>query len=1116
MRKRTLLVSVPSFLAAAAGLAGLLMGMAWLMRPDMSARPPAYSAEELRAAEKARDTRIDPNRPMVLYREVDYGEGDSAAWWPKGQSPVLDELVADGTLPPVAERVGPEPCVVEGVEGVGKYGGTWVRIGNADSDVFGVLGSRLSASLLVRWSPQGYPLVPHVARSYEVSDDYTTYTFTLRKGMRWSDGHPFTTADVMFWWQHEANDELLSGSVPNIMKVAGEPGTIEKLDEYRFRVKFPRPHGLFLPKLATAEGRSFAASPAHYLRQFHPTIGDRKLIEETQRARRLASPLAVYRTIKGVSNPEHPRLWPWVHRTHKPNPPYSFVRNPYYWMVDTQGSQLPYVDRLHFEVKSGDMISVSASGGQLTMQARHLRYDQYTLLMGERRRGGYDVRHWYAGDRGVFVVSPNLNLKVDPSDPATAQKARLLADSRFRKALSLAIHRRDIIDAEFNGQTEPAQVAPGPASYYYEPSLYRAYTAYEPARANRMLDELDLDKRDYEGFRTFPDGTRMSFYLNLSLSGLTPAGPAQFIADDWRDVGIRAILRVRARSLFYTEKAALRHDFNVWSGNGEYLPILEPRYFLPVRGESNFAIGYANWYSRGGLYDDPRARLPGAIEPPADHPLRRAMEVYERTGSTGDRAKQREIFREALKIAGENLWAINVCTSPPVVVVVKDGFRNVPATAVASWDFQTPANAGIETYYWDRDTDTPGTKQQIRQEIRKVTPPPDAPAAVAAAGKSPDWLGRIIRWAVVGIALALVGMAAVKHPYIGRRLLIMVPTLLIISGIVFTIIQLPPGDYVTSRIMQLQESGDTAQLKEIEDLKGLFFLEDPVHVRYARWMGLHWFGTLRLAEEFPFVEADAKHEGLLQGNLGRSMENSRPVNQIVGDRIVLTVLISLGTILFTWAVAIPTGMLSAVRQYSVWDYVLTFVGFIGMCVPSFLLALILMYLGKRFFGWELSALFSAQYATQAEWDWGKFLDLLKHVWVPVLVLGVGGTAGMIRVMRGNLLDELRKPYVTTARAKGVRPMKLLLKYPVRMALNPFVSGIGHLFPQLVSGGAIVAMVLSLPTVGPLMLAALMNEDMYLAGSMLMVLSLLGVLGTLVSDLLLLWLDPRIRYEGGGR
>jgi ABC-type dipeptide/oligopeptide/nickel transport system permease component len=268
---------------------------------------------------------------------------------------------------------------------------------------------------------------------------------------------------------------------------------------------------------------------------------------------------------------------------------------------------------------------------------------------------------------------------------------------------------------------------------------------------------------------------------------------------------------------------------------------------------------------------------------------------------------------------------------------------------------------------------------------------------------------------------------------------------------------------------------------------------------------LYWFAT--------FKEAD---KGLLEGNLGRSMELERPVSVVVGDRIGLTVIVSLATILLTWAIAIPIGIFSAVRQYSIGDYVLTFFGFLGMSVPGFLLALVLMYFSHRYFGLSPSGLFSPEFAATPGWSWPKFLDLLKHLWLPVVVLGLGGTAGMIRVMRANLLDELRKPYVTTARAKGVSELRLLLKYPVRLALNPFISGVGSLFPALISGGAIVAIVLSLPMIGPVMLTALLSEDVYLAGSMLMVMTVLGVVGTLVSDLLLLWLDPRIRLEGGSR
>jgi ABC-type dipeptide/oligopeptide/nickel transport system permease component len=305
--------------------------------------------------------------------------------------------------------------------------------------------------------------------------------------------------------------------------------------------------------------------------------------------------------------------------------------------------------------------------------------------------------------------------------------------------------------------------------------------------------------------------------------------------------------------------------------------------------------------------------------------------------------------------------------------------------------------------------------------------------------------------------------------------------------------------------MELRAAGDANAETETARLSEMFHLGEPVWQRYVRWLGLPWFVT--------FAPQD---RGLLQGDMGRSMETLRPVNEMVGDRIVLTFWVSLGTILFTWAVALPIGIYSAVRQYSPGDYIVSFLGFFGMCLPNFLLAILLMYFSAEYLGLNVTGLFSPEYAAQPGWTWGKVLDLLKHIWVPVVVIALGGTAGMIRVMRGNLLDELGKPYVTTARAKGVPPFRLLMKYPVRLALNPFVSGIGGLFPQLVSGGAIVAIVLSLPMVGPLLLQGLLSEDIYLAASMLMVLSLLGILGTLASDLLLLWIDPRIRFEGEGK
>ena len=319
----------------------------------------------------------------------------------------------------------------------------------------------------------------------------------------------------------------------------------------------------------------------------------------------------------------------------------------------------------------------------------------------------------------------------------------------------------------------------------------------------------------------------------------------------------------------------------------------------------------------------------------------------------------------------------------------------------------------------------------------------------------------------------------------------MIPTLVIISIISFAIIQLPPGDYLTSYIAALAESGETVDEEQIEALRMRYALDQPVYVQYFRWIA-----------------------GMLQGDMGMSFEWNRPVTDLIGERILLTTIISIVTLLVTWGIAVPIGIYSAVKQYSIGDYAVTFIGFIGLATPNFLLALVCMYIGYAVFDVSAGGLFSAAYQN-APWSLAKLWDLFSHIWIPVLVIGTSGTAGMIRVMRGNLLDELRKQYVLTARAKGVHRVKLILKYPVRIALNPMISTIGWVLPSIVSGATITAVVLGLPTTGPLLLRALMNQDMYLAGSMVMMLSLLTVIGTLISDLLLLWLDPRIRYEEQG-
>jgi len=350
-----------------------------------------------------------------------------------------------------------------------------------------------------------------------------------------------------------------------------------------------------------------------------------------------------------------------------------------------------------------------------------------------------------------------------------------------------------------------------------------------------------------------------------------------------------------------------------------------------------------------------------------------------------------------------------------------------------------------------------------------------------------------------------------------KRLLWMIPTLFSISFISFGLIQLPPGDYLSSYITALAETGEPVAEEQVAALRLRYDLDSPFIIQYLKWLNnLLPFGFSRqeTGSYLRMANGDFNWPSFKWPDLGMSFEWNRQVTELIGERLLLTILISVATLLFTWALAIPIGIYSAVRQYSWGDYAFSVLGFIGLAIPNFLLALVFMYIGYSFFGVSAGGLFSPAYQ-DAPWSVARFADLLAHLWIPVIVIGTAGTAGLIRVMRGNLLDELPRQYVMTARAKGLAPWKLLLKYPVRIALNPLISTIGWVLPGIISGSVITAVVLGLPTTGPLLLRALQNQDMYLAGSMVMILSLLTVIGTLISDILLLWLDPRIRYEEKG-
>ena len=324
--------------------------------------------------------------------------------------------------------------------------------------------------------------------------------------------------------------------------------------------------------------------------------------------------------------------------------------------------------------------------------------------------------------------------------------------------------------------------------------------------------------------------------------------------------------------------------------------------------------------------------------------------------------------------------------------------------------------------------------------------------------------------------------------YLSQRLVNMVITLVLISITSFIVIQLPPGDFLTSYVAQLKQRGEVIDDAAIQALQKRYGLDKPMIVQYLKWI-----------------------TGILHGDFGYSFQWNRPVGALLWERLGMTVTVALFTLLFTWAVSFPIGIYSATHQYSLGDYTFTMIGFIGLATPSFLIALVFMWIAFSVFNQTVGGLFSADFI-QAKWSLAKALDLLRHLWLPAIVIGLSGTAGLIRTIRANLLDEVAKPYVETARAKGVSERRLLFKYPVRIALIPYISVVGWSLPGLFSGEIIVAVVLSLPTTGPLLLESLQSQDMYLAGSFILMLSVLTVIGTLISDLLLAWVDPRIRFQ----
>ena len=610
---------------------------------------------------------------------------NQVAEWPiaKGrafqQAPMLDALVQTGTLPPVAQRLPENPLVIVPAHQNGPYGGTWTRYGTSPSDI-GIFSHRLAYDGLLRWGPMGREIRPNLATHWDIADEGRSYTFHLRRGVRWSDGHPFTADDIIFWYEDVLQNKDLTPVISVEYNKGGQLVQIEKIDDYTVRFRYAEPYGLFLKMMASNLSYRLVSYPAHYLKQFHPHYVPEEELLAKARASGKDFWYQYFTDRYDYRNPTCPRIWPWIVSKPPPARPAKFIRNPYYWKVDPEGQQLPYIDRMTFEIFDIETINIKAINGEVGMQGRHTTFQNYPLFMANQERGGYKVRHWLDGGDGTMAITFNLNHK----DPVLK---KIFHDRRFRIAMSHALDREAMREAAYLGQGEPRQVSPPPASAYYVPEHLYAYLEHDPALANRLLDEVGLSARDEDGHRLRPDGQPLFLNIETSSTMLGAGKTFEMIAANWTAVGIKSVVKHQARQLYAQRRNALLCDVLVWGGAGEIIPTLDPRWFIPYNASSFFGLDYARWFRSNGKKGE---------KPPPD--MLRCIEIFRQIERTVDEEEQIRLFKEIIEINRHNLWTIGTIGAIPQIFIVSNKFRNVPEVAVGCWPLRTPGATAPESY----------------------------------------------------------------------------------------------------------------------------------------------------------------------------------------------------------------------------------------------------------------------------------------------------------------------------------------------------------------------------------------------------------------------------------
>lgn len=604
------------------------------------------------------------------------------------ESPLFAEQVTAGSLPPVEERLPENPKVLQPAESIGLYGGVLRRMVKPSAD--GAMFTRtVSYESLVTWTQDWTGIQPDIAEAFEVSDDAKTFTFHLRKGMKWSDGEPYTSADIKFFWEDVILNDDLTPAKPNWIKSAGELAEMEFPDDYTVIFKFANPNGLFLSRLATPDPLAMFNTPKHWAKQFHTTYADQadidKMITEGQ--------FQQWRDLWAAKSTWDPQVAgrPAIFAFYLVDAyvggatQVTYERNPYYWKVDTEGQQLPYMDKLVYTIiDSVDAMVPKALNGEVDMQDRHIATDpNKPMFIDNMEKGDYRMYKVFAGSLNRMSIMFNLN-------HPDKVKNEIFNNLDFRIGLSYAINRQEIIDTVYVGVGEPWQTAPLPNSSFYDEEMAKQYTEYNLDLANEALDKAGYMK-NASGKRLGPDGNPISFVVEAIDTNPQWSDMLNMISKYWAEVGINMLPKVLERSIFYANKLAYLHDAGVWSHTGFLADVLlDPRYFIPYSTESIWANGWADWYNGAPAGKD--------FEPPAV--VKESLDLYDSINTTADVEEQVRLGKEMLKIAKENLWSIGIASAPDGYGIVKNNMHNVIDHA-GGWLYPNPAPTNPETWYYD-------------------------------------------------------------------------------------------------------------------------------------------------------------------------------------------------------------------------------------------------------------------------------------------------------------------------------------------------------------------------------------------------------------------------------